>query len=282
MVQHVDAQALFETHDKAHTVMLPDPDQLRALCTHNSSNAVQSADVHKGDAILTIARRRGGFVRLQTLGSGQFGRVELMVAPPNALGNGSPARQVAVKVLTGNSSELQTAFMQEARLMYRCNHPCLVTIMGVCIETNPYYMVLEYLPGGSLDDWLAKHHAEVQLPHRAAILYQIAVGMSELGALGIIHRDLAARNVLIGERLQTKICDLGLSRDGNAAGKRRGGTDCPPEEEPYYRHVHFSFCWRRHCVLLDAWCECVRQVAREHLHHASGGAACRYCHSVDH
>ena len=81
-----------------------------------------------------------------------------------------------------------------------------------------------------MEDWLIKHGNEVLLAHRAAILYQVAVGMGELGRLGIVHRDLAARNVLVGPELQTKVCDLGMSRDGAVAG---AGFDA--EHEPYYR-----------------------------------------------
>jgi serine/threonine protein kinase len=65
-----------------------------------------------------------------------------------------------------------------------------VSILGVCIEVEPFYMVLEYLPGGSLEGWLGKHHADCKLTHRAAILYQIAIGMVRLGEVGVVHRDL--------------------------------------------------------------------------------------------
>jgi hypothetical protein len=127
MVQHEDAQKLLEMFDQAHAVTLPDPHQLRKLSIHTASEAARQTsneDMHEGDAILKISRRRGGFIRLKTLGSGQFGRVELMAAAPNALGKGSAARHVAVKVLTGNSAELQGAFMQEVwcTIFYRTAH----------------------------------------------------------------------------------------------------------------------------------------------------------------
>lgn len=238
LMQHGNAGQLFQTYDDAHTVCLPRAGFLEALQKdHLAESAVvagtTSAPVSRESASVTfesLAVRRSGLVRLKSLGSGAFGIVELMAAAPGLFGQGQGARQVAVKVLTGTDAGSQDAFMQEAKLMCKCRHPALVSILGVCIEAEPRMMILEFLPGGSLEDWLHRHHASVQLQHRAAILHQAAVGMSRLGQLGIVHRDLAARNILVGSGLVVKICDFGLSREG-----RKEGHGASSNEESYYR-----------------------------------------------
>lgn len=248
LLQHGDASELFKTYDNAHAVCLPQAGVLEALHeTHLAEVAVaatNSAEVTRANASVTfesLAVRRSGLVRLKTLGSGEFGIVELMAAAPGLFGQGQGARQVAVKVLTGSDAGSQNAFMQEVKLMCKCRHPALVSILGVCIEAEPRMMILEYLPGGSLEDWLHQHHASVELQHRAAILHQAAVGMSRLGQLGVIHRDLAARNILVGSGLVVKICDFGLSREGNtSSGGGDGGIVGVPiggrsVEQAYYR-----------------------------------------------
>ena len=55
----------------------------------------------------------------------------------------------------------------------------------------------------------AKHQNPAKLVH---ILHQIALGMLELGRVGIVHRDLAARNVLVDGDLKVKVADYGLSK----------------------------------------------------------------------
>ena len=100
--------------------------------------------------------------------------------------------------------------------MTRLSHANLVTLVAVCMDSEPLLMVLDYLPGGSLDKWLDVNHALASLDDKVAILHQVAAGASALHAAGVVHRDIAARNVLIGAGFMVKLADFGLSRDLSA------------------------------------------------------------------
>jgi serine/threonine protein kinase len=77
---------------------------------------------------------------------------------------------------------------------------------------RPLMLILEFLPGGSLDNWL-RTPRDASTEDLLYILYQVALGMNGLHALGVMHRDLAARNVLVGVDLNVKVADYGLSRE---------------------------------------------------------------------
>ena len=84
-------------------------------------------------------------------------------------------------------------------------------------------MILEFLEGGSLDEWLPANGPKLHGTELLSVVHQIALGLVALGRAGIVHRDLAARNVLIDGQLSVKIADFGLSRE----------TD---EDKNYYRY----------------------------------------------
>jgi abelson tyrosine-protein kinase 1 len=122
IVQHEDAAQLFEVHDAAHTVpTAPDISMLQ----HVGAGSTAAGAI----TLESIAVRRRGFVRLKTIGEGQFGKVEVMAIPPGVLNPQQPAMQVAVKVLTGDAVDLKESFLNEARLMCRCAHPALVSVL---------------------------------------------------------------------------------------------------------------------------------------------------------
>jgi len=133
------------------------------------------------------------------LGQGQFGDVSLMrllqpVRSPNATEAHRTTRFVAVKRLLDPSYEAD--FEQELAMMSQMHHPNLVALLW--IVSKPSCLVLEFLDGGSLQDWLLTSTGmaapDVQ---KQQIACGITAGMAELARLNVVHRDLAARNVLL-------------------------------------------------------------------------------------
>merc|ERR1711937_116899 len=109
----------------------------------------------------------------------------------------------------------EAEFLNEIDIMKKLRHPNLVSLIGSICDERKMCMILEYLPGGNLNEFLVENREILKLETFPPILRQVALGMNALGKQGIIHRDLAARNVLIGLKLQIKVADFGLSRDTN-------------------------------------------------------------------
>lgn len=93
-------------------------------------------------------------------------------------------------------------------------HENLIQLLGVCTKTSPLFIIVEFMPNGNLLDFLRKeeNHDVVDATALLHIATQVAGGMAYLESNNFIHRDLAARNLLVGESLQVKIADFGLSR----------------------------------------------------------------------
>lgn len=106
----------------------------------------------------------------------------------------------------------------------------MVSLIGVCSADvdyaagKPLLMILEFLPGGALDEWLPGNGPKLDGTELVSMVHQVALGLVALKQAAIIHRDLAARNVLIDQHLGVKIADFGLSRE----------TD---EDKNYYRYT---------------------------------------------
>jgi hypothetical protein len=155
---------------------------------------------------------------LHKLGEGGFGAVYL------AKWKG---KKVAVKKLGSNLLSNQVAdFFREFNLMAGLKpHRNVVRVFGMSQEIGNFSMVMELLPGGSLDSLLEERRISPQNPFAPLDLYKlvrgIALGMRHLASCGIVHRDLAARNILLDSGNTPKVADFGLSRvvGDNTKGK---------------------------------------------------------------
>ncbi|XP_033863694.3 inactive tyrosine-protein kinase transmembrane receptor ROR1-like [Acipenser ruthenus] len=140
------------------------------------------------------------------------------------------AQLVAIKTLKDYSSpQLWGEFQQEASLMSELHHHNIVCLLGVVTQEQPVCMLFEFLNQGDLHEFLIMRspHSDVgcssdedgtvrsSLDHGdfLHISVQIAAAMEYLASHFFVHKDLAARNILVGEQLQVKVSDLGLSRD---------------------------------------------------------------------
>uniref|UniRef100_A0A1I8EBK5 receptor protein-tyrosine kinase n=1 Tax=Wuchereria bancrofti TaxID=6293 RepID=A0A1I8EBK5_WUCBA len=164
---------------------------------------------------------------LRIIGKGSFGEVYEGVA--NGLPQ-SPAKtiKVAVKTLRNGFSESdRIKFLQEAVLMNSFDHPNIVKLLGVSLETEPYFLIVELMEGGDLLGFLRSSRpsdcfpSQLSLYELIGMMVDVGRGAAYLEVKKRIHRDLAARNCLISSRNSntriTKIvrvvADFGHARD---------------------------------------------------------------------
>nr|XP_044999142.1 non-receptor tyrosine-protein kinase TYK2 isoform X3 [Jaculus jaculus] len=159
--------------------------------------------------------------KIRDLGEGHFGKVSLSCYDPNNDGTGE---MVAVKSLKeGCGPQLHSGWRREIEILRTLYHEHIVKYKGCCEDQageKSVQLVMEYMPLGSLRDYLPRH--SVGLAQLLLFAQQICEGMAYLHAQHYIHRDLAARNVLLDNDRLVKIGDFGLAK-------------AVPEGHEYYR-----------------------------------------------
>jgi serine/threonine-protein kinase len=151
-------------------------------------------------------------------------------------------RPVVLKLLKRGAlsiEQVRTTQLREARLASAIDHPNVCAIYDVGEASSDTggedeaYIVMQYIPGKSLDKVIAEGPASLQLVLSAGI--QTADGLSAAHQLGIFHRDLKPANVMLTDGGLIKILDFGLARklsldeadfDPATPGRR---TPPPPE-----------------------------------------------------
>jgi len=142
---------------------------------------------------------------------GQGGMAVVYRAEDTRLG-----REVALKFLdAGGGQEEAQRFQREARAVSAMSHPNVSVVHDVGEFEGNQFIVLEYLPGGTLTEKIATYHRSGrEIPEETFISYatQMARGLSHAHGRGVIHRDLKPDNVLFNADGALKITDFGLAR----------------------------------------------------------------------
>ncbi len=152
-------------------------------------------------------RTFGDFLIVRRLGRGGMGQVYLARQL-------SLKREVALKVLrpdTSNGEVARKRFQAEAEAVARLRHPNIVQIYQIGEQDGLRYMVLEYVAGRNLRDYLDRK-GPPELPVCLSIIRQVAAALQRAHEEGIVHRDIKPENILVTRRVEVKVADFGLSR----------------------------------------------------------------------
>ena len=147
----------------------------------------------------------------EVIGKGKFGVVNLGI-------HKKTQKQVAIKIINKDSiktTEDKELVKVEIDILKLCHHPNIVRLLDHLENLDYIFIVMEYIEGGTLGQYIKKHNFNFTEHQAANIIYQIAQGVKYLHSYGIVHRDLKPDNIMITQPNDLgvlKIMDFGLSK----------------------------------------------------------------------
>ena len=168
-------------------------------------------DEHGADAI-----RYGGRYRvLRRLGSG--GMATVFLGEDEVLG-----RQVALKRLRTETSEEEAGrFRREAQMAAMLNHPNVVKVYDTLVDEESVLIVMEYVAGTDLGERIKR--GPLSGEETLGILRGVAAGLDHAHEQNLVHRDVKPSNILLGDRGETKLTDLGVAKAVQDTAVTRSG-----------------------------------------------------------
>ncbi|MFB4167547.1 Stk1 family PASTA domain-containing Ser/Thr kinase [Virgibacillus sp. JSM 102003] len=122
-------------------------------------------------------------------------------------------RDVAVKVLRldyANDEEFIARFDREAQSATSLSHPNVVNIYDVGEEDHILYMVMEYVDGMTLKEYIQRY-GPIDVQEALDIMKQVTAAISHAHANDIVHRDIKPQNILIDSYGRVKVTDFGIA-----------------------------------------------------------------------
>lgn len=151
----------------------------------------------------------GGKYRIdRELGKGGMGVVYLAT-------HVSLQRKVAIKVMPPELA-VQEAFVErfrrEAKTLASLRHAHIVSVTDFDIDSGHYYLVLDYIDGGTLEDYCREKGGTLRSVEAGRILKEVLSGLAHAHKASIVHRDLKPANIMMEKTGEAKINDFGLAR----------------------------------------------------------------------
>uniref|UniRef100_A0ACD5ZYY8 Uncharacterized protein n=1 Tax=Avena sativa TaxID=4498 RepID=A0ACD5ZYY8_AVESA len=190
------------------------------------------------------------------IGSGAFGQVylgmdldsgELLAVKQVLIGTSIATRDKA----QANVRELE----DEVKLLKNLSHPNIVRYIGTVREEDSLNILLEFVPGGSIQSLLGRLGA---FPEAVIRKYtkQILHGLEYLHSNGIIHRDIKGANILVDNKGCIKLADFGASKQVEklaTAAKTMKGTPywMAPEVIVGSGHDFSADIWSVGCTVIE-------------------------------
>ncbi|XP_042494265.1 L-type lectin-domain containing receptor kinase IV.2-like [Macadamia integrifolia] len=154
-----------------------------------------------------------GFHDKKLLGMGGFGKVYKGVLP-------TTKQEVAVKRVSHDSRQGVREFIAEIISLGKLQHRNIVTLLGYCRRKGELLLVYEFMPNGSLDQFLFDHQstatkATLNWNQRFQIIKSVASALlflHEEWEQVVVHRDIKSSNVMLDRELNGRLGDFGLAK----------------------------------------------------------------------
>ncbi|CCW60947.1 unnamed protein product [Phytomonas sp. EM1] len=202
------------------------PSFMRIQSSESSATNATFSRVMQNDGLRSSASfvdsidlpRRISFQRGRMIGSGGFGTVYQAILHDGTL--------AAVKEIKIEPTNLKLIDREVSTMSSLPPHPNCVRYLGSRYSRHHYYIIMEYISGGSI----ASLRQSIG-PFRESVFqryaYMVLLGLHHLHSHNIIHRDIKGANVLLDERGCAKIVDFGCCKDLNSGKSTLGGGGTP-------------------------------------------------------
>ncbi|MFM9083072.1 MAG: Stk1 family PASTA domain-containing Ser/Thr kinase, partial [Actinomycetota bacterium] len=124
-------------------------------------------------------------------------------------------RQVAIKVLFPEHAKdpnFVERFRREAQSVAGLNHPNIVSVYDWGQTRDTYFMAMEYVPGITLSEHIARNQGRITPKGAARIAAEVASALAFAHSNGVVHRDIKPGNILIARNTAIKVVDFGIAR----------------------------------------------------------------------
>lgn len=174
---------------------------------------------------------QGKYLVGDVIGEGGFGityigfdmNLEMKLAIKEFYPNGFVTRESDVTSMvtnyttSNNNSQYQKwkdSFVKEARNLAKFSDlPGIVHVRDFFQENNTAYIVMEYVEGETLKDYLASRGGRISVEETLEMMKPVIQSLSKVHAEGMVHRDISPDNIMIEEGGSVKLIDFGAARD---------------------------------------------------------------------
>ncbi|MCB8983489.1 MAG: protein kinase [Ardenticatenaceae bacterium] len=123
-------------------------------------------------------------------------------------------QQVVIKRLKQevavNQPEMVERFLREAEVLRQLDHPNIVKMLAAQETDTGHIIVMEYVPGGTLAELLAKE-GQLSISRTVDIALELADALARAHHLGVVHRDIKPANVLLAVDGTPRLTDFGVA-----------------------------------------------------------------------
>lgn len=197
-----------------------------SVCPHCFENQEEDKRKRKSvNALPAMKLLNGRYTIGKLLGAGGFGITYLAhdtvsnkcVAVkeffPSSVCGRKPNGEVIVYKDQAKYEKSVTHFYEEAKILFTLDKcPSVAKVEGFFTEYNTAYIVMEYVQGPSLKEFIKEFGDKLPYIQAKHIIIQIALALSEVHTLGIVHSDISPSNILVEKSGDVKLIDFGASR----------------------------------------------------------------------
>lgn len=167
----------------------------------------------------TFPHEIGNYVLLEKLGEGGMSYVYL-ARHKEIRGLRFAVKLIAFNKLQTDIRQALDLFEREIKTMKDIDHPNVVQLRDFDLEHDPPYIVLEFVPGGNLLQWISNHYGRIAYPdyekQALTIMMGILKGLIATNRAGVVHRDLKPENVFLAPHSSgipvPKLGDFGIAK----------------------------------------------------------------------